>query len=162
MDAEKADPVTGLTSQQKSLIQSTFNVIRPHILNVGIDLFVRVLEVEPEHHRVLPFSHIPIADLHESFEFKFHCLAVVYSCSAIIDHLHDDGILIPLMKKYASDLKASIPLDIFQMIHDPLLEALDVHDDVKISEEALEAVRTLLRNLTNFLIDATEEEGPLI
>ncbi|GJQ73525.1 hypothetical protein Trydic_g13877 [Trypoxylus dichotomus] len=58
METDKAGPIIGLTSQQKSLVQSTFNAMRPHILKVGIDLLVKVLELEPGHHRIFPFRHI--------------------------------------------------------------------------------------------------------
>ncbi|CAH1183080.1 unnamed protein product [Phaedon cochleariae] len=93
------DTHTGLTSRDKYLIRTSWEIVMKDPTGNGIKLFIRLFEIQPKHQQVFPFRDIPISDLPENKRFQAHCNSIVYSFGSIVSGIDDHELLNSIAEK---------------------------------------------------------------
>lgn len=117
------DPVTGLTSRERYLVQSSWAKVMKDPTNMGVLLLKMFLGSHPQYIQLFPFRDIPADQLTEHVKFRAHANNVIYAFSAYIDALNDTDLLIQLLQKTGSShIKHSAPKEGFIHLKEVLLQ----------------------------------------
>ncbi|CAH1108627.1 unnamed protein product [Psylliodes chrysocephalus] len=93
------DPITGLTTRDKYLIDTTWNTVMEDATGNGVTFFMRLFEINPKHKQVFPFRDQPIKDLPSDRKFHAHVTSVMYSISSIVKSMDDPEVMIGIINK---------------------------------------------------------------
>ncbi|KRT82554.1 hypothetical protein AMK59_4821 [Oryctes borbonicus] len=138
--ANDPDPVTGLTPREKSLVVSSWNLVKKDPAGNGVELFRMFFEKKPEYQNYFPFKGIPMDKLVNDPKLKAHAVSVMYAISSVIDNLDNSEVLITLLQKTGdSHRRRKIPEESFNILHRTMLELLEKGLGSKLSKEGLDA-----------------------
>ncbi|XP_022916567.1 globin [Onthophagus taurus] len=152
------DPITGLTPREKSLVASSWGLVKKDISENGAELFIRFFTRKPEYQNYFPFRDVPLADLKDNPKLRAHSLSVMYAISSVIDSLDEGPILVNLLQKTGDNHgKRKIPLESFDELKIVMLELLQAKLGNKLSKEGLDAWDKTLTVAFKVVVDALKE-----
>jgi len=138
------DSVTGLTSRDKYLLQSSWDPIRKDLTSNGVTLLVLFFEKYPEEQQHFPFRDMPVKELNSSKKFQAHATGVMYAVSSIVDSVNDSDLLVNILIKIAENHKRrKITADSFWKLKGVMVELfkkLMSKDAVEAWDKALQVI----------------------
>ncbi|CAG9858121.1 unnamed protein product [Phyllotreta striolata] len=126
------DPVTGLTSRDKYLINTTWRIVMDDPTRNGVSFFLKLFEIEPKHKRAFPFRDQPMEELPTDKKFHAHVTSVMYSLSSMVKNLDDSEVLNCIIRKLCENhAKRSVDR---RALEDVKRALLDVFGFMKVQE----------------------------
>lgn len=136
LKTDDPDPITGLTSKQKHIVKSTWNILKKDPKSHGVNLFLtwarireswiwwrnpflfRFFKYHPGYQKYFPFKDVPTDELADSKIFQAHCLNVIYALSAIVDNVDNSEIMVSLLKKNGeSHRRRNVPAEAYWVMN---------------------------------------------
>ncbi|XP_071491972.1 globin C, coelomic-like [Diadema antillarum] len=162
-DDDTPDENTGLTKQQKNLIQKSWNLVLEDKLNVGIALFINLFKAYPSSQDMFEKLR-DITDFNElarNKKMKAHALRVMAAFNSMVENIDQPDILDELLRNTANThYKLRMPAHYFEDLGGVLLDTLGNHFGDKFTPKMREAWTTFYTYMTRILLEEMEEMDP--
>ncbi|XP_077494898.1 globin-like [Amblyomma americanum] len=153
------DPVSGLSSRDKTYIIDTWTMIRRDMRGNAVSLFVALFARYPEYQRMFrAFKDVPLEELPRNGVVKAHALAVFYFITVIIESMDDNDLLTELVRKNARNhLRRPVGPEHYANMTELLIEVMQDKLRSRMAPAAVRAWKTLFAFLQKVTVQVFAE-----
>ncbi|KAB1732652.1 hypothetical protein FNE60_29700, partial [Klebsiella pneumoniae] len=151
----KQDPITGITDDEKDLIQESWELLKPDLMGVGQKVFHVIFAKNPEFQVLFSrvgFGDTPFTALNGNPAFGSHLIKVMKAFDHVIKNLYKPQTLLAYLRTVGSDhIARNVERRHFQAFSEALIVTLKAELKAKLTPEAVSAWRKGLDRLIGII-----------
>ncbi|XP_015838448.2 globin [Tribolium castaneum] len=117
------DPITGLTSRDRYVIQTSWAPVKKDLTGNGVALLLLYFEKFPATKNYFVFKDVPNEKLKTDKKFHAHCNSVMVTLDSLIANLNDGELIVSLLEKLGKNHKRhGIKDDAYDQLKETVIE----------------------------------------